>query len=719
MVVSTWNITGQNVGINTTTPHPNAILDIRGVKKGLLIPRGNPDDRTTLNSNTAKGLLMYDTITNMIWVHNGNGLASGWQSLSAGTNHWSLSGALGTEITNSNTGGFWSANPTTVLSDPGLILPPVSGPGTRMMWIPQKSAFRVGSTDANHWDGPSIGLYSFAGGLNTTARGSYAIAMGTATKALGLTSTSFGWFTNARGDISTSIGFKTYAKSYASLSIGRWNDSIAISNNTTWIKTDPLFIIGNGTSEAARHNAMVIYKDGNMVLKNPNAFYYNKLEADYPLPVSGEGTRMMWLPELSGFRVGTVTDTAWNSTNIGLASFGSGINSIASGNVSTAMGFDTKASGDIAMAIGNGNIAKGYSSLTLGVYNDPILTSDQEEVEPSTPLFIIGNGDGPGEYERRNAMVVRKDGRVGIGTNIPSTNLDVIGAFNTPSIPDSTSTAILRIGVAANEGIDFGKMSGPSYAGWIQSGYAGYIADPLVLQPSGGNVGIGNVSPESSAILDVSSTTKGFLPPRMTFANRNSIASPATGLVIYCLNCSVHGQLQVFNGFLWQDMTGGVAADVPVVGDLDGGGKVAYIFQPGDPGYIAGETHGLIAAISDQGAGYAWACLTEVPGADATALGTGNQNTEEIIAHCGIGDNAVSWCYVLNQGGYSDWYLPSKNELNKLYLNKIAIGNFADELYWCSSEAVGANAWTQFFLNGTQNALSKTSPLRMRAVRTF
>jgi hypothetical protein len=57
----------------------------------------------------------------------------------------------------------------------------------------------------------------------------------------------------------------------------------AISNNTTWIKTDPLFIIGNGTSEVARHNAMVIYKNGNMVLKNPNAFYYNKLEADLPV----------------------------------------------------------------------------------------------------------------------------------------------------------------------------------------------------------------------------------------------------------------------------------------------------------------------------------------------------------------------------------------------------------------------------------------------------
>jgi hypothetical protein len=73
----------------------------------------------------------------------------------------------------------------------------------------------------------------------------------------------------------------------------------------------------------------------------------------YPLPVSGEGTRMMWLPEISGFRVGTVTDTAWNSTNIGLASFGSGINSIASGNVSTAMGFDYESEWRIIYSYGD------------------------------------------------------------------------------------------------------------------------------------------------------------------------------------------------------------------------------------------------------------------------------------------------------------------------------------------------------------------------------
>src|SRR4029078_11642510 len=113
--ISILEITAQ-VGIGTTNPHPNAILDIKGINKGLLIPRGDVAMRNALNANTAKGLLMYDTTANLIWLHIGNGSASGWQSLSVGTNFWKLTGALGTEITNTNTGGLWSANATTVLS---------------------------------------------------------------------------------------------------------------------------------------------------------------------------------------------------------------------------------------------------------------------------------------------------------------------------------------------------------------------------------------------------------------------------------------------------------------------------------------------------------------------------------------------------------------------------------------------------------------------------
>ena len=71
-------------------------------------------------------------------------------------------------------------------------------------------------------------------------------------------------------------------------------------------------------------------------------------------------------------------------------------------------------------------------------------------------------------------------------------------------------------------------------------------------------------------------------------------------------------------------------------------------------------------------------------------------------------------------GGYTDWYLPSKDELNKLYLNKVIIGGFADELYWSSSEDSAGYAWLQWLgSGGGQGVGSKGNGQRVRAVRAF
>jgi uncharacterized protein (TIGR02145 family) len=67
----------------------------------------------------------------------------------------------------------------------------------------------------------------------------------------------------------------------------------------------------------------------------------------------------------------------------------------------------------------------------------------------------------------------------------------------------------------------------------------------------------------ASAMLDVSSTNKGFLPPRMTYAQRNDIASPiAAGLQIWCTDCGPYGETQVYNGTTWTNMIGGAATTI-------------------------------------------------------------------------------------------------------------------------------------------------------------
>ena len=74
------------------------------------------------------------------------------------------------------------------------------------------------------------------------------------------------------------------------------------------------------------------------------------------------------------------------------------------------------------------------------------------------------------------------------------------------------------------------------------------------------SVGIGTSNPDNSAQLDVYSTTKGFLLPRMTFVQRNAIVNPAAGLMIWNKDCS---EIEVYNGTVWTNTTGGTIACVP------------------------------------------------------------------------------------------------------------------------------------------------------------
>jgi hypothetical protein len=156
------------------------------------------------------------------------------------------------------------------------------------------------------------------------------------------------------------------------------------------------------------------------------------------------------------------------------------------------------------------------------------------------------------------------------------------------------------------------------------------------------------------------------------------------------------------------------------VGDSYGGGKVAHILVNGDTGYDANVQHGLIAATADQSTGIQWYNGGYVvTGATGTAIGTGQANTTAIVTIQGAGSYAAQLCNDLTVGGYNDWFLPSKDELDKLYINKVAIGGFADNTYWSSSEGDTHNAWSQYFSNGNQGYSSKDNADRVRAVRAF
>jgi hypothetical protein len=161
---------------------------------------------------------------------------------------------------------------------------------------------------------------------------------------------------------------------------------------------------------------------------------------------------------------------------------------------------------------------------------------------------------------------------------------------------------------------------------------------------------------------------------------------------------------------------------VLAIGQPYQGGIVAYIFEHGDPGFIDGECHGLIASKNDFGARPWRADDDLITGAIATALGSGAENTSKIVDTYGFNPlgtkYAAVYCLYLEDSGYADWFLPSKDDLHKLYLNRIAIGQFGPTFYWSSTE-VSNTAWIQNFTTGAQSTYAKSGVFQVRPIRYF
>jgi len=163
-------------------------------------------------------------------------------------------------------------------------------------------------------------------------------------------------------------------------------------------------------------------------------------------------------------------------------------------------------------------------------------------------------------------------------------------------------------------------------------------------------------------------------------------------------------------------------ANTHYIGESYGGGIVFYLYDNG--------RHGLIAATADQNDGvsirwYAGTYTSTMAFADG--VGAGKANTAIIIANQGYGDGATYAARICNEysvtvGGviYGDWYLPSKIELNLLYLQKTVVGGFANSSpYWSSTEDTNYHAGNLLFDTGTSTNGSKLNPNYVRAVRAF
>ena len=233
-----------------------------------------------------------------------------------------------------------------------------------------------------------------------------------------------------------------------------------------------------------------------------------------------------------------------------------------------------------------------------------------------------------------------------------------------------------------------------------------------------------NSPPDSSAILDLKSTTMGFLPPRMTSAMRNAISSPAEGLIVYCTDCTPEG-LYYFNGASW------ASASIPkhYIGELFGGGIVFFVDNTGE--------HGLIASLIDISESTTWSNISELIGPTAQSTWNGMGNSTAIMQQSGHVTSAAKLCDLYENanygtGIYSDWYLPALDQLSLIYTTRYILNKniesvpsasiIANGYYWSSTEYFEHHAWVFWYDYVTTYPDPKNDANiknRVRAIRNF
>jgi Chaperone of endosialidase/Head domain of trimeric autotransporter adhesin len=363
--------------------------------------------------------------------------------------------------------------------------PPISGTGRRMMWYADKAAFRVGYAASIEWDKASIGNYSFASGNETRASGNFSTAMGygsvaigqsstamgIASTALGQSSIAMGYLSYAAGSGSTAIGDNTYAVGIYSLAMGNFTTasggySTAMGNNSQAIGYSSMAMGDNTIAKAFGSLSVCMYNDNT---DNPNPV----MEPFNRIFQIGNGTASVRSNALTVLRngyigIGTVTPNAplqfsntaanrkivlWDDNNNNHQFYGFGINSsmlryqVASAGDDHVFysGSGTNSSTELFRIKGDGNTGVGV--------NDPVYRLDvggrmriRSTIGNSAGIWLNNDANNllPAFIGMRNDDLVgffgfgapnngwgfvmnRINGRVGIGTDIPTQALHVVG----------------------------------------------------------------------------------------------------------------------------------------------------------------------------------------------------------------------------------------------------------------------------------------------------
>lgn len=291
---------------------------------------------------------------------------------------------------------------------------------------------------------------------------------------------------------------------------------------------------------------------------------------------------------------------------------------------------------------------------------------------------------------------------------------------STTTLSDTTtggtwSSSAIGVATVGSTGIVTGVAAGTSTISYsVTNGCGSALAIRVVTvsaTPSAGTITGPNMVAVSTTITLSNTVTGG----TWTSSNTSIATVGSTGVVLgvsagtVLISYAVGGSC----GPVYATYTVTVSSISLTVGTSYGGGKIAYIFAPGDLGYVSDQVHGIIVALSDQGSA-AFGCHGSSMGT-STIIGSGMANT---MLLSGCGGSAAAICASLVLAGYDDWYLPSLGELLKIRDNSSILGVMSPTVYWSSSEINSTYAYNVVF-NSDSPAQFKYIGYAVRPVRSF
>ncbi|MHC1776281.1 MAG: fibrobacter succinogenes major paralogous domain-containing protein [Lentimicrobium sp.] len=184
---------------------------------------------------------------------------------------------------------------------------------------------------------------------------------------------------------------------------------------------------------------------------------------------------------------------------------------------------------------------------------------------PASPSWsLIGNNSG--QWQTNGTSIYYNNGNIGIGTSAPTATLDLRGNSNDGGVVfqignSDLSHRLLLFGGRQNDPLPFINWSHGDALRFMTNDYGW---PEMMRISSSGQLGIGTSAPVNSAIVDITSTTRGVLLPRLTFEQRNAIQDPVEGLMVFCINCNTDGSgsLSIYQTGHWKTVN--LECNVPV-----------------------------------------------------------------------------------------------------------------------------------------------------------